>query len=467
MINRFNKLINNKYSRFFKFIFFLRYLFTIFIISISIFLIIPSFFNYEEKAEVIKAHVKKDYNIIIKKYEKIEFKAFPLPRLEIRNVVINFDTLSADSNTKKLKIYPKLLNIYAYENFQSNKIVLKNSNITLDASDLIFFVNQLLNKKKKFLLKNFNLRVSNKNKSIVRVEKVNFSNYGYNKNLINGKIFNKRFKINLSDDLNNASFNLIGTGISADFKFDKKIKKDFLSGFVKSKIFNTNLKFNFIFYKNKLDIKNLYFRSKDISFNSNNSIFFDPFTEIETKFVIKEFNSNILKKINLRNILEAKKIIKKINSKNEFYFKSKKFSNNFIDELILQTNMNYGRINYLKKITISKNNLKCKGDINLTEEYPLLFFDCSINANNKKKFLEIFSIKSKSKNKNLIISFSGNISVLNKKINFKNISLNENYEATKEDLKFFKETFESVLFDKTFFEIFNEKKIKKFILEIT
>ena len=129
--------------------------------------------------------------------------------------------------------------------------------------------------------------------------------------------------------------------------------------------------------------------------------------------------------------------------------------------------MNYGRINYLKKITISKNNLKCKGDINLTEEYPLLFFDCSINANNKKKFLEIFSIKSKSKNKNLIISFSGNISVLNKKINFKNISLNENYEATKEDLKFFKETFESVLFDKTFFEIFNEKKIKKFILEIT
>ena len=56
---------------------------------------------------------------------------------------------------------------------------------------------------------------------------------------------------------------------------------------------------------------------------------------------------------------------------------------------------------------------------------------------------------------------------LNKKINFKKILMNETYEATKEDLTFFKERFENILFDDNFFEIFNLKKIKLFLKEIT
>ena len=37
----------------------------------------------------------------------------------------------------------------------------------------------------------------------------------------------------------------------------------------------------------------------------------------------------------------------------------------------------------------------------------------------------------------------------------------------KEDLKYFKESFENILFDENFLEIFNLKKIKTFILEIS
>ena len=39
-------------------------------------------------------------------------------------------------------------------------------------------------------------------------------------------------------------------------------------------------------------------------------------------------------------------------------------------------------------------------------------------------------------------------------------------KAAKEDIKFFKNSFENILFDKTFLEIFELKKIKKYILEI-
>ena len=56
---------------------------------------------------------------------------------------------------------------------------------------------------------------------------------------------------------------------------------------------------------------------------------------------------------------------------------------------------------------------------------------------------------------------------MNKKINFRKVSLNNYYNASKEDLKYFKEIFENILYDENFQEIFNLKKIKKFILEIS
>mgnify|MGYP003324849591 CR=1 FL=1 len=49
------------------------------------------------------------------------------------------------------------------------------------------------------------------------------------------------------------------------------------------------------------------------------------------------------------------------------------------------------------------------------------------------------------KNKDYIIvqESNGNLNILNRKINFKDISINENYKASNEDLKYFKESFEN------------------------
>ena len=49
----------------------------------------------------------------------------------------------------------------------------------------------------------------------------------------------------------------------------------------------------------------------------------------------------------------------------------------------------------------------------------------------------------------------------------KNISTKDGYEASKEDLKYFKHAFEKILFDKNFLNIFDLKKIKEFIIEIS
>ena len=41
-----------------------------------------------------------------------------------------------------------------------------------------------------------------------------------------------------------------------------------------------------------------------------------------------------------------------------------------------------------------------------------------------------------------------------------------NIKVNEEDLEYFKEAFENVLFDEGFFMIFNKNKIKNFILEV-
>ena len=121
MIKKVNKLINNKFPRFFKFIFFLRYLFLIFFISITIFLTLPNFFDFKSKEEIIKSYLLKDYNLHINNIENINFNSFPLPSLNLSNLEIKFNSNDTKLITDKLIIYPKFLSIYNFESFKSQK----------------------------------------------------------------------------------------------------------------------------------------------------------------------------------------------------------------------------------------------------------------------------------------------------------------------------------------------------------
>tara|TARA_B100001057_G_C22228492_1_gene711061 strand:- start:15 stop:578 length:564 start_codon:yes stop_codon:yes gene_type:complete len=186
---------------------------------------------------------------------------------------------------------------------------------------------------------------------------------------------------------------------------------------------------------------------------------------MSSNFEIEELNFRIFEKIDLIKIIELKDIIKKINSNNVINYKPKKFTKSLIDDLSLQIDLAYGRLTYKKKFLITGNLFNCEGNFNILEEYPLLYFNCKIIVNEKKKLLKKFSIKTKKKNDILEIETKGNLNILNKKINFDKILLN-GINSTKEDLKYFKNSFESILFEKNFFGIFDLEKIKSYIIEV-
>tara|TARA_Y100000766_G_scaffold256927_1_gene244063 strand:- start:2883 stop:4283 length:1401 start_codon:yes stop_codon:yes gene_type:complete len=466
MINKFFKIIHNKYYRFIKFIFFLRYLFGIFLTSLALFLIIPNFFNYEKKTSIIKRHLIEKYDFELTNHKKIYFESLPLPKLIITNAEINFDTKSK-LMVKNLKIYPKIFSYYNYGNFQSNKIILKDNFTEIDFSNIKQSIYQLFNQKSRISFDDLDLKILEKNKSIIRIEDIKFTNYGYNKNLILGKIFDNRFKIELNDNLKKINFKLLKTGISGNINLNPNKKKNSTNGIFKSNIMNTKLKFNFDYDSKLLRIYNSYFRSKNITLKNNSLIILDPFVDVSSTFIIEELNPRVFKNINYGVFFDNKDILKKLNSKNKIIFSSKKFTNNLIDQFKLEMDLIYGRVIFSKNFKISDNNFNCKGSVNVLEDYPLLFFNCNMIANEKQKLLKKLSIKVKDKNKTLNLKVVGNLNIINKKINFENISMNNNYVYSKEDLIFFKEAFENIFLDEGLVEIFSYKKIKKFISEIS
>ena len=467
MIIKFYKTIHNKYSRFIRFIFFLRYLFLIFLITILLFLFIPKFFDYEKKADFFKNYVLKNYDFNILKHEKIEFSPLPIPKIEFHNVLIKVGETPMELNVKKLQIYPKIFNIYNYNNFESNKIIFKKSNISLQNFDFQFLIKKLISQKSKLNFNKIDFYIYNKNKLLVTLDNVKFANYGLKKNIVNGNIFGKKFEVKINDKFNQANFKLINSGISFVINLNERKIQNLIKGTVKSKILGTNLKFDFKYNQKSFDIYNSFFRSKNLSFSNQSKINLNPFLDIYSDFEILNINFKIFEKIQIDKLLSFKNVLKKINAKNEISFTSKKLSNNLKSDFKIKFDLAYGRLDFLKNLSFTDNFFRCNGTTNLLEENPVIFFDCLINSKNKHSLLKKFNIKKKRDTKILNIYAKGSLAILNNKINFKNIEVNDKYKASNEDLKFFKEMFENILLENGLIKIFDTKKIKKFILEVS
>ena len=149
MLNKFFKAIHNKYSRLFKFIFFLRYLFATFFVSILLFLIVPIFLNHEKKAELIKNSLLENYDFEINDYENIKYKAFPIPSFEFKKTQVKFLKSNTNLDVNFLKVYPKIFSIYNPNHFETNKIILKENAANLKTLNFYTFIEQLSKQKKK------------------------------------------------------------------------------------------------------------------------------------------------------------------------------------------------------------------------------------------------------------------------------------------------------------------------------
>ncbi len=466
MINKIYKIIHNKFSRILKFFFFLRYLFAIFFVGIFLFLLIPKFFNYEKKQDIIKNYLFDYYELEISSHSSIEFNVFPFPNLSIKNMNLKIKDKPIFINTQELDIFLNLKNIYNYENFEARKILLKNNRIDLNIDTTIDILNYFEKLRNKLEIQDLNLSLKKKENSILEIKKIDFSNHGYKKNKIQGKIFDKEFKVNINDKYKNFNFKILNTGIKADFNFDQIDNFNSATGLSKIKVLNNYLIFNFSLQDNQIKIMKGNLKSQDFSISFDSYIIFDPFFEIESDININKISKKLIDSLTLEKILKNQEVLKKLNSTNKLNYNKKKFTHNLVQKYYSEFNLANGRLTFLSKINILGGDVECEGESLLIEEYPRLNFLCLLNLKNKKRLLKKFSI-SKDVNKDpLNLNIEGSLNLLNKKINFRRIKINNDENITEADLKYLKETFENILFNDDFFSIFRMNKIKEFLIEI-
>ena len=87
MINKIYKTIHNKYSRFFRFIFFLRYLIGLFSVAIILFLSIPNF-NLEKRSKFLKEYLATTMILKFQNMRVLNIEVFPSPNYEFTNLLI-------------------------------------------------------------------------------------------------------------------------------------------------------------------------------------------------------------------------------------------------------------------------------------------------------------------------------------------------------------------------------------------
>ena len=127
MINKIFKIVNNKFSRFFKFVFFIRYLFVVFFVATFLFLIIPLFFDYKKKEILISGELFQSYGLKINEIETIKYKPFPAPHLQLINFSGNLFSNDIDVKINNLILYPRLSSIYNFSRYQIHKAKLYRS----------------------------------------------------------------------------------------------------------------------------------------------------------------------------------------------------------------------------------------------------------------------------------------------------------------------------------------------------
>lgn len=247
----------------------------------------------------------------------------------------------------------------------------------------------------------------------------------------------------------------------------EQISPSKIKGNLKAKILNSNLKLKFFQDKKQFNIESFLFRNKDLSFDTTGNLIFIPFFTADLKTIINEINFDKIKTINLEKLLKSKDLIKKITVKNELSFNSKKFSKGIIDKIKLKTNLVYGRLSFSKEIFILDDKIKCFNKINLIEKFPVLFFNCTLETQNRKKIYKKLKIDIKQNTNPLNLNVNGRLNIFMKKVYFESIKANKTFEASNEDLKYFKENFEQIILNESSLGIFDLNKFRKFIIQVS
>ena len=368
IINTFIK--KNFVKNILKFIFYLRYLILIFIFSIILLLTLPKLFKYVNKIDELNYILKNQHGFTIKKTNKIKYKIFPLPNLEIKDSQISIEEQYSDVKIKKLIIFINLKSLYVSEEISLKKIKFEGNFLDND------IIGHYVPKKDK--------------------------NYLY--------------------------FKVKNLGIESKVFLDNKKKLPKPSGLIKLKVLDDNFLINFDFDKN-LQFKNSFYKNKNIYTNFKGQLNFEPFFYFKIIADIKKLNLESLKLNKLYHLVIDETSGKKLNGSLSINYLTKKI----IDRTGTKNNKINIIFNNGDIISKDSNFQFANLDIQLNfyfKKYPSykdLEYELLIETENINKFYKIISVKKDKKIRKVKTLINGKINLDAQKFYLDKIIVNEKY----------------------------------------
>ena len=414
-----------------------------FIIIVFTYFSIPYFFNYS--SQLIEENFKTNNDINIKNISKINYKAFPNPRLEVHgsNLYLKENILEIDGSEIVIILNPsKILN---NKKLYYSKIIIKGGSTKIKTNNINKLSNYFKKKKLKIFLKKNNLIFIRNKKSLFEINNsiVEIRPSNNQKRLrVNGIFLNHKITFLLKSQLengNNIIIKIPELDILSRIFLTNKDSLSFFNGFVNLQVLNNFFKFNFTKEKN-IKINEGFVRNNIINSSFEGEVTINP-----------NFLLNLTFEPTVLNMEKLLPIIQK-----------KYFSDNVDIELIKKINGSFIFKRMTQGVVTFKN-----GEILFSNfqsgSNDSLFFNARISEFGKKGKIYFDVLKTiqyrKSSPKELKIS--GFIHPSSSKIFFEQLLFNEK-DYTQEDVKVLQKNFNNEVIQKSLSNIFNYSKLNNF-----
>ena len=435
----------------------------------------PIFFDYQSNKEIFVKKINDHLKVRSKIKGDISYYFFPRPRIVVNDLELNFkDSDKKSIIIKKSNFLISASKLKSPNEIEIKKFYVKNQKIKIFSSQfkdyLEYFQKHTVDG---FVLKNCEIFFIDSQNDSISITDFNLKNTFKNdkeKISLNGIFAKNRFKISFLDEKNkekflNFSIPALKTYLKIIFNEESNLEKQ--SGKLNLKILNNILLLNFegdTDYK----ISESFFRSKFLNskldgvVNFKNNFYFDLGLEIN--------------QINLRKLLLYYDSF--FNDKSSSQFKISKKINGKINVNLKRTESFIGRIQKSNFIMLFENgDLKIKSGSADLGKKGVFKFNISLLGTGKDQrinfFINFLSEKGKeflkkfylnTENQNISFNTSGKITLIEKKIKFDNLTIN-NQKLEGKNLNLVEDSFNTHVIKDGVLGSLDFFKIKKFVRE--
>ena len=251
-------------------------------VSFTIYLSLPSLFDYKKLQLKIEKQIESDFKIQLKNISKINYRFFPTPHLVISKSDLYFKNNSdfKISTLNNLKIFISINKLYQNRQIKIKKVFLTDSNFNFNYKSYISFLDQFNNfKNKKLNIKKSKFFFENKNNEISLISTIDnllyfFDEKNNQKKLkIDGNLFDTKYDFkwnkNFTEDRSSNSIlkfrnpnitfeNYLTSGVN--LKKTGNFKINFLSN---------NISIKYIYDKENLSFKSIDNKKQNLKLDGN------------------------------------------------------------------------------------------------------------------------------------------------------------------------------------------------------